>query len=117
MDVSTPPGIDMPLTSGVNDFVQHSRQPYQIAITSVFLSLAIFAVIVRLWVRKHMINSVGGDDYMMVVAVVSFILYCAALMEIVANGGGTHIRGLEDTRIAQDVSLVSVRRSMVTDKA
>jgi hypothetical protein len=85
------------------DIVQHSRQPYQIAITSVFLPLAIFAVAVRIWVRKRMINAVGGDDYMMLIALVGFIMYNVALMEIVANGGGTHIRGLDATRVATTV--------------
>ncbi|KAF2673665.1 hypothetical protein BT63DRAFT_410641 [Microthyrium microscopicum] len=85
----TEPGS--PLKGIHSDMSIHNRQPYQIAVTTVFLALAIPSVIVRLWVRKAMSNSLGADDYFMVVALVNFIIYNAALMEIVANGGGTHL--------------------------
>jgi hypothetical protein len=48
----------------------HSRQPYQIAVTSVFLALSIPALVLRIWVRRWMINSLGVDDYLMIVALV-----------------------------------------------
>jgi hypothetical protein len=48
----------------------HSRQPYQIATCIVFTVLSIFAVTLRLWVRKYMIKSLGTDDSMMVIALV-----------------------------------------------
>jgi hypothetical protein len=86
-----------------------SRQPYQIAATAVFLALAIPSVLLRVWVRKYLICSMGIDDWMMVIALVCnwligyacqetnklqvfFILYNAALMKIVEYGGGTHIQ-------------------------
>jgi hypothetical protein len=98
------PTMNLTEPSPISDVVQHSRQPYQIAVTSVVLALAICAVVLRLWIRKHMVNSVGGDDYMMSVALLTFIMYGVAVMGIVANGGGTHIRG-EQTRTANAVCI------------
>jgi hypothetical protein len=48
-----------------------SRQPYQVAITSAFLALSIPAVVLRIWVRRWLINALGSDDYMMMLALVS----------------------------------------------
>jgi hypothetical protein len=47
-----------------------SRQPYQIAITAVFLCLSIPAVVLRLWVRRWTMAALGMDDYMMILALV-----------------------------------------------
>jgi len=55
-----------------NEMVSQSRQPYQIAATSVFLALALPAVLLRIWVRKHMMRSLGVDDYMMIIALVCY---------------------------------------------
>ena len=57
------------------EMAAHSRQPFQIATTCVMLALGTPAVILRLWVRKHFINSLGMDDFMMVVALVTDILH------------------------------------------
>jgi hypothetical protein len=48
----------------------HSRQPYQIAVTSAFLALTIPAVVLRIWVRRWIINSLGVDDYFMIISLV-----------------------------------------------
>jgi hypothetical protein len=48
-----------------------SKQHWQIAVTCVFLALSIPAVVLRIWVRKFMINSLGVDDWFMVIALVS----------------------------------------------
>jgi hypothetical protein len=93
---AAPPITDNPMSN-------HSRAPYQIAITSVFLPLAFASVALRLWVRKHMINSLGSDDYMMMIALFGYVLYNIALLGIIMNGGGTHIKGLDNTRAAQKV--------------
>jgi hypothetical protein len=68
-----------------------------------------------------MINSIGVDDYMMIMALVrslsfngktlithtwkfAYLVYNAALMEIVANGGGTHLATtVPALRVAIDV--------------
>jgi hypothetical protein len=109
--------------AGNPDNSSHSRQPYQIAVTSIFLAISIPAVVLRIWVRKWMINSIGVDDYMMIVALVrlltysvarqslltilqfAYLVYNAALMEIVAHGGGTHmVTTVPTLRVAIDVS-------------
>jgi hypothetical protein len=61
-------------TARYGDGKTASRQPYQIAVTAVFLSLSIPAVALRIWIRRWMINSLGWDDYMMVVALVCPLL-------------------------------------------
>jgi len=68
-----------------------SKQTYQVAITSAFLALSIPAVVLRIWVRRWVINALGSDDYMMILALISYLVYNASVMEIVAHGGGTHI--------------------------
>ena len=54
-----------------SEMATHSRQPFQIAATCVFLALSAPAVLLRLWVRKFVINSLGADDYVMVAALVN----------------------------------------------
>lgn len=49
-----------------------TKAPQQIAAVSVFLPLALGAVALRLWIRTQMIKSLGWDDYMMIVALVSW---------------------------------------------
>ncbi|KAF2431531.1 hypothetical protein EJ08DRAFT_587012, partial [Tothia fuscella] len=45
-----------------------TRAPVQIAAVSIFVPLALAAVVLRIWIRRRMINSLGGDDIMMIVA-------------------------------------------------
>jgi hypothetical protein len=81
-----------------------SRQAYQIASSSIFLALAIPTVALRIWVRSRISRSLGADDAMMVLALISYIMYNAALMTIVGHGGGTHIRNFEAFKAAMNVS-------------
>ncbi|KIW05020.1 hypothetical protein, variant 2 [Verruconis gallopava] len=76
-----------------------TKAPQLIASVSVFLPLAIAAVVMRIWVRIKMIRNFGWDDVMMVVALLNFAMYCSALMVIVANGGGTHLAHLKNIRL------------------
>jgi hypothetical protein len=64
----------------------HSRQPYQVAITAAFLAISIPSVVLRIWVRRWLINALGSDDYMMILALVwlSMSLYLADILDIVS---------------------------------
>ena len=60
--------------SSIGDWDDMSRQtkaPQQIAAVSIFLPLALAAVVLRVWIRTRMIKSFGWDDIMMIVALVS----------------------------------------------
>jgi hypothetical protein len=63
---------------GVAEMARQSqtKAPQQVAAVSVFLPLALGAVLVRLWIRTRMIKSLGWDDYMMVVALVGWEVLC-----------------------------------------
>ncbi|KAE9990961.1 hypothetical protein EG327_000674 [Venturia inaequalis] len=96
-------------SAGVAEMARQSqtKAPQQIAAVSVFLPLALGAVAFRLWIRTRMVKSLGWDDYMMVVALMNFIVYSAALIIIVANGGGTHIKVTDTKRTAVTYTLVA----------
>jgi len=53
-----------------SEMATHSRQPYQIAVTAVFLALTIPTVITRFYVRYFMTNNLGADDILMALALV-----------------------------------------------
>ncbi|QDS77659.1 hypothetical protein FKW77_002991 [Venturia effusa] len=89
------------------DHLSQTKAPQQIAAVSVFLSLALGAVALRLWIRARMIKSLGWDDYMMVVALINYIMYDTALMVVVANGGGTHVKLSDIKRAAVIYSLAA----------
>ncbi|RDI83214.1 hypothetical protein Vi05172_g6947 [Venturia inaequalis] len=92
-------------SAGVAEMARQSqtKAPQQIAAVSVFLPLALGAVAFRLWIRTRMVKSLGWDDYMMM----NFIVYSAALIIIVANGGGTHIKVTDTKRTAVTYTLVA----------
>jgi hypothetical protein len=117
----------MPSIGNIDTMARQTKAPQQIAAVSVFLPLAITAVVVRIWIRNRMINSLGWDDAMMVVALVrqllitlrwthclpshqiNFMMYDVSLMVIVGNGGGTHLRNINQMRVA-----INVRRDLST---
>jgi hypothetical protein len=47
-----------------------TRVPDILAATLIFLPLAVFTVTLRLWVRKRMVNALGWDDTLIVIALV-----------------------------------------------
>jgi hypothetical protein len=57
-----------PVSRGIDE--GHSRAPYQVAITAAFLAISIPSVVLRIWVRRWLINAMGSDDYMMMLALV-----------------------------------------------
>ncbi|KAH7389776.1 hypothetical protein BKA66DRAFT_510809 [Pyrenochaeta sp. MPI-SDFR-AT-0127] len=76
-------------------------------ITIAFLVLAWFFISLRLWTRTFVISNFGWDDSTMILAGMIFTVYCAALLYIEANGGGTHVRSVEQLQLLTKWVVVS----------
>jgi hypothetical protein len=79
---------------------RQTKAPQQIAAVSIFLPLALLAVVIRIWIRSRMIRSLGWDDVMMVVALVSSErCYRTKLFLITISGKLRHVRfGVDGNR-------------------
>ncbi|KAH7066842.1 hypothetical protein BKA63DRAFT_453196 [Paraphoma chrysanthemicola] len=60
-------------------------------ITIVFLALSWAFIMLRIFTRTYIMSNFGWDDSTMILAGLIFAVYCAALLYIGSNGGGTHI--------------------------
>ncbi|KAF2660064.1 hypothetical protein K491DRAFT_589929 [Lophiostoma macrostomum CBS 122681] len=69
-----------------------SRGAQQANVAIAFLVLAWIFIVLRVWTRTYVIKSFGWDDSTMILAGIVFSIYCATMLYIEANGGGTHIK-------------------------
>ncbi|KAH7407070.1 hypothetical protein DE146DRAFT_418454 [Phaeosphaeria sp. MPI-PUGE-AT-0046c] len=81
-----------------NDSIARSEERQQ-RITIAFLVLAWFFISLRIWTRTYVISNFGWDDSMMILAGMIFTVYCAALLFIEANGGGTHVTSVPQLQL------------------
>lgn len=73
-----------------------SRGKVQSHVAIVFLALAWFFTALRIITRTYVIKNFGWDDSTMILAAVMFTVYCATMIYLNANGGGTHITSVPD---------------------
>ncbi|KAF2033980.1 hypothetical protein EK21DRAFT_57466 [Setomelanomma holmii] len=73
-------------------------------ITIAFLALAWFFILLRIWTRTYIISNFGWDDSTMIML---FTVYCAALLYIGMNGGGTHVTGFSQLQLLTKWVVVS----------
>ncbi|KAF2874168.1 hypothetical protein BDV95DRAFT_604366 [Massariosphaeria phaeospora] len=68
-----------------------SRGELQAHITIAFLVLTWFFIALRVWTRTYVISNFGWDDSSMILAGMMFTVYCASMLILESNGGGTHV--------------------------
>ncbi|KXJ91806.1 hypothetical protein Micbo1qcDRAFT_194837 [Microdochium bolleyi] len=81
-----------------------NRGPQLIGVNTLFLTLAVIATILRCYVRIRMVKAFGLDDWLMVAAAISFIIYISFSLTGVAYGTGQHHRELSDENIEKAIS-------------
>ncbi|KAF2123470.1 hypothetical protein P153DRAFT_391562 [Dothidotthia symphoricarpi CBS 119687] len=62
--------------------------------TFAFLVLTWIFILLRVWTRTRIISSFGWDDSTMLLAAITFTVFCSSQLYIEANGGGTHITNI-----------------------
>ncbi|KAG9187229.1 hypothetical protein G6011_05100 [Alternaria panax] len=72
----------------------HSTEQQQ-RITIAFLALAWFFILLRIWTRTYVISNFGWDDSIMILAGMTFTIYCGSTLYIESNGGGTHVTSVD----------------------
>ena len=85
--------------------MDHSKKNQVLAVAVVFTVTSWVAVLLRIWVRAHMLNNFGRDDWVMMVAQFFFTVYLVCQFGGVAYGTGQHLRDLDpkDAEVAQAV--------------
>ncbi|KAF2740798.1 hypothetical protein EJ04DRAFT_518570 [Polyplosphaeria fusca] len=84
----------MATTHDDDSIQQRGQAQARIAIT--FLVLSWFFVALRIWTRTCTIHNFGWDDGTIILATALFSAYCATMLYIEANGGGTHVTKIEE---------------------
>ncbi|KAF2795352.1 hypothetical protein K505DRAFT_302186 [Melanomma pulvis-pyrius CBS 109.77] len=67
------------------------RGEQQANVAIAFLVLTWLFILLRIWTRTYVIANFGWDDTTMVFAGILYTVYCATMIVVEANGGGTHI--------------------------
>ncbi|KAL6691185.1 hypothetical protein J3F84DRAFT_387059 [Trichoderma pleuroticola] len=78
-----------------------NRGPQLIAVIAVLLAFSVTALVLRCYVRISLVKAFGLDDYLMIFAMISFILFCAAAATGVHYGTGRHYWDLEPEDISE----------------
>ncbi|KAL7916825.1 hypothetical protein GGI35DRAFT_49796 [Trichoderma velutinum] len=78
-----------------------NRGPQLIAVIAVLLVFSLTAIILRCYVRISLVKAFGVDDYLMVFAMITFILFCAVALTGVHYGTGRHYWDLEPEDIQE----------------
>lgn len=76
-----------------------NRGPQLLGINILFLTLTSIASILRCYVRARMVKAFGGDDWLMMAAMVTFVFYIACSISGVTYGTGQHHVNLEPKNI------------------
>ncbi|KAF2492430.1 hypothetical protein BU16DRAFT_114088 [Lophium mytilinum] len=100
----------MPHTN--QDVASRGLEERNVAIS--FLVATWIFVLLRIYVRGYMIRNFGWDDSIMILANLIFTGYCAAILHIVANGGGTHLSDLVAINKIIDWTIASEALYVVT---
>lgn len=79
------------------DLAQSTEQ--QLRITIAFLALAWFFILLRIWTRTYVISNFGWDDSVMILAGMTFTVYCGSTLYIACNGGGTHVTSVDRLQV------------------
>ena len=67
------------------DYLSYTLAPQLLAIDGTLTGLAVFAFILRLYVRASMLRVFGTDDYLMLAAVVCIFKVCHRLFVTIAD--------------------------------
>ncbi|CAG5142597.1 uncharacterized protein ALTATR162_LOCUS1182 [Alternaria atra] len=94
------------------DLAQSTEQ--QLRITIAFMALAWFFILLRIWTRTYVISNFGWDDSIMILAGMTFTVYCASTLYIESNGGGTHVTGLDQLQSLTKWVVVSEATYIIT---
>lgn len=91
-----------------NSIARRGEQQASVAIA--FLTATWVFVVLRVWTRTYVIANFGWDDGTMVLATIIFTIYCATMLYIESNGGGTHI-----SSVTEMVKLTKVSTSTILE--
>lgn len=115
--------LDLKMVHGFDEVARAGEQSKRISF--VFLALAWFFTLLRIWTRTWIIASFGWDDAAMILACVRckpikpnacfwltkfqmiFSVFSASSIYIADNGGGTHVTSLEGLEKLTKVSVTS----------
>ncbi|KAL6809507.1 hypothetical protein V8C40DRAFT_259173 [Trichoderma camerunense] len=78
-----------------------NRGPQLIAVIAVLLVFSLTAIVLRCYVRISLVKAFGVDDYLMIFAMISFILFCAVAATGVHYGTGRHYWDLQPEDISE----------------
>ncbi|KAJ1334080.1 hypothetical protein MN608_04083 [Microdochium nivale] len=84
--------------------VVENRGPQLISVNVLFLTLAVIATTLRCYVRIKMVKAFGLDDWLMVGAAMSFIVYISLSLTGVSYGTGKHHKELSNENITKAIS-------------
>ncbi|KAL7941093.1 hypothetical protein V8C42DRAFT_335763 [Trichoderma barbatum] len=79
-----------------------TRGPQLLAVILVLLVFAFTAILLRCYVRIRLVKAFGVDDYLMVFAMISFILFCAVAITGIHYGTGRHYWDIEHQEDIQE---------------
>ncbi|KAL7802365.1 hypothetical protein V8C44DRAFT_353411 [Trichoderma aethiopicum] len=79
-----------------------NRGPQLLAVILTLLVFAFTATLLRCYVRIKLVKAFGLDDYLMVAALVSFILFCAVAIMGIHYGTGRHYWDIEQQQDIQE---------------
>ncbi|KAH7026737.1 uncharacterized protein B0I36DRAFT_248763 [Microdochium trichocladiopsis] len=81
-----------------------NRGPQLLGVNLLFLTLAVIATSLRCYVRFVMVKAFGLDDWLMVAATVSFIIYISMSVTGETHGTGQHHAALEPEQVTTAIS-------------
>ncbi|KAL7928217.1 hypothetical protein V8C35DRAFT_318684 [Trichoderma chlorosporum] len=79
-----------------------TRGPQLLAVVLVLLTFAFTATLLRCYVRITLVKAFGLDDYLMIFAMISFILFCAVAITGIHYGTGRHYWDIKDQQDIQE---------------
>ncbi|KAL7958057.1 hypothetical protein V8C34DRAFT_284176 [Trichoderma compactum] len=78
-----------------------NRGPQLIAVIVVLLVFSLTSIVLRCYVRISLMKAFGVDDYLMIFAMISFVLFCAVAATGVHYGTGRHYWDLQPEDISE----------------
>ncbi|KAF2265167.1 hypothetical protein CC78DRAFT_207671 [Lojkania enalia] len=90
------------------------RGEHQANVAIAFLIVTWVFVALRVWTRAYVIANFGWDDGTIVMAAIVFSIYCATMLYIESNGGGTHITSVSQLVMLTKWAIVGEATYIIT---